>query len=145
MFQLERLLQEMGCCGFGRGKNRIKENEMPVFLVLVFSGIALLWLFFSMVFEPGEARLIQQLKIEGKIKTVRYEDIVDKEGWVIWLQGTPRIARFYWCPGKTEDEAWELFEGGKCKDKAVFENQGLIWFRIKLGLLKKPVSTFRYI
>lgn len=118
---------------------------MPVLLVLVFSGIALLWLFFSMVFDPSEARLIQQLKIEGKIKTVRYEDIVDKEGWVIWLQGTPRRARFYWSPGKTEDEAWDLFQTSKHEDTTVFENQGLIWFRIKLGLLKKPVSTFRYI
>lgn len=118
---------------------------MPFLLMLVFSSVALLLFFFAMVFDRSEARRIQQLKIEGKIKTVRYEDIVDKEGWVIWLQGTPRTARFFWSPGKTEDEAWDLFEGGKCKDKAVFENQGLIWFRIKLGLLKKPVSTFRYI
>lgn len=118
---------------------------MPVLLVLVFCGIALLWLFFGMVFDPSEARLVQQLKIESKIKTVRYEDIVDKEGWVIWLQGTPRIARFYWSPGKTEDEAWDLFQTSKHEETIVFENQGFIWFKIKLGLLKKPVSTFRYI
>jgi hypothetical protein len=142
---LERLLPDLGRGGSGRGKNRIKENEMPFLLVLVFSGIALLLLFFAMVFDPFEARKVHQLKIEGKIKTVRYEDIVDKEGWVIWLQGTPRIARFYWSPGKSEDDAWELFQESKHEDTTVFENQGFIWFRIKLGLLRKPVSTFRYI